>query len=218
MKSKGEPTNINGLREVADAIKAAIATCELKPGQRLIESQLSEMFGVKRNRIREALRKLEHEGFVNITRNVGAAVAEVSRGEIEHIYDLLSVLDGLAVRLATPFITEQQIQGLEKLVKRMEATDKLPLFSDYNDELHAALCSFSENGRLLSLADNLRLSIKAFGYRSFLVPGQIAISRNEHRKIIHAVKEKKPIRAEQLMRDHLIDAKNRLIKWLYRSL
>jgi DNA-binding GntR family transcriptional regulator len=218
MKSKDESASINGLQEVAEAIKAAIATSELKPGQRLIESQLCDIYGVKRSRIREALRKLEHEGFVKITPNVGAAVAEFSRGEIEHVYDLLSVLDGLAVRLATPFITEEQMQKLEELTKQMEATDRLPTFSDLNDRLHALFCSFSQNNRLIGFTDNLRLSIRAFGYRSFLVPGQIQTSVEEHRRIIQAMKENEPIQAEQLMRDHLINAKNRLIKWLYRSL
>jgi len=210
--------NSKGLQEVADDIKAAIATGELKPGQRLVESQLCELFGLKRNRIREALRKLEHEGFVKITPNVGAVVAEFSQRDIEHIYDLLSVLDGLSVRLATPFITGDQFKNLETLVKRMEATDKLSLFSGYNDDLHSLFCTYSENSRLISFAENLRLSIKAFGYRSFYVPGQIATSNTEHRKILQAIKTNKPLLAERIMRDHVIDAKNRLIKWMYRSL
>lgn len=204
--------------EVADGLKAAIATGELRPGQRLVEAQLCELFGATRNRIREALRKLEHEGFVKIIPHVGAMVAEFSQGDAEQIYDLLSVFDGLAVRLATPFITSGQIEKLEALLEKMEATDRLAKFSGYNDELHSSLCTYSENGRLVKLADNLRLSIKAFGYRSFYAPGQIAASNAEHREILQAMKENKPLRAEKIMRDHLIDAKNRLIKWMYRSL
>jgi DNA-binding GntR family transcriptional regulator len=218
MKDKEASISTNGVQMVAEAIKEAIATSQLKHGQRLIESQLCGMFGVKRNRIREALRKLEHEGFVKITPNVGAAVAEFSRGEIEHIYDLLSVLDGLAVRLATPFITAEQIEKLEKLAKRMETTDKSPAFTELNGELHALFYSFSGNNRLISLSENLRLSIRAFGYQSFLVPGQIPTSREEHGRIVQAMKENEPVQAEQLIRKHVIDAKNRLIKWLYRSL
>ena len=182
---------------MADNIKTAIATGELKPGQRLVESQLCDLFVVKRSRIREALRKLEHEGFVKITPNVGAVVAEFSRGDIEHIYDLLSVLDGLAVRLATLFITPEQIQKLESLIERMEATDKRSLFSEYNDDLHNLFCSYSENSRLISFTDNLRLSIKAFGYRGFYAPGQVESSNAEHRKILQAVKEKKDLQAER---------------------
>jgi DNA-binding GntR family transcriptional regulator len=218
MRSEDESVRVKGLRQVTDEIRAAIANGERKPGQRLIESQLCELFGVKRNMIREALRKLEHEGLVKITPNAGATVTEFSRSDIEQVYDLLSVLEGLAVRVATPFVTEGHLLKLERLVKRMEQTDKQPVFADYNDEFHALLCSLSENSRLISFTESLRFGMRAFGYRSFSVPGQRATSREEHREIVEAIKANNPIQAEQLMRDHLISAKNKLVKWLYRSL
>lgn len=203
---------------VTDALRNAIASGERKPGQRLIETQLCKFFGVKRTAIREALQKLAHEGFVKITPNVGASVIEFSRTDIERIYDLLTVLEGLAVRLATPFVTESQLLTMEELLKRMEGAESEYLFSQYNDELHILLCALSENKRLVSLTDNLRLSMSAFGYRSFFVPGQTTMSKEEHRKIFQAIKENKPVEAEQLMRNHLVNAKNLLIKCLYRSL
>ena len=218
MSDQTEPKADKGIHEVADDIKTAIAAGQLKPGQRLVETQLSEMFGVKRNRIREALRKMEHEGFVKVTPNVGAVVAEFSRTDIEHIYDLLGTLDGLAVRLATPFVTGEQIEKLELLIAKMESTDEIPLISGLNDELHCLLCALSGNSRLVSLTDNLRLNIKVFGYRSFYVPGQIAASNAEHRKILECMKRNQPIQAEKVTRAHLINSKNRLVKWLYRSL
>ncbi len=145
-------------------------------------------------------------------------MAGFSRIDVEQMYDLLAVLDGLAVRLATPFITEEQIRKMEKITKKMEGTDNVTVVSQCNIEFHALLDKLSENRRLIEMVDNLRSWIHVFGYSSFHVPGQIAISNDEHRKIIQAMKDKDPVRAEQLMRDHLIDSRNRLIKWLYRSL
>ena len=205
-------------REVADSLKTAIVKGELKPGQRLVEVKLCELFSVKRNTVREALRKLEHDGFVKITPNIGAVVAEFTRTDIEQVYDLLSVLEGLAVRLATPFITAEQIEGLGALIERMEATDKLAPFARYNDDLHTMFCMYSENSRLISITENLRLGMKAFGLRSFHTPGQIVASNTEHKAILEAIKQNKPVRAERIMRDHVVDAKTRLIKWMYRSL
>jgi DNA-binding GntR family transcriptional regulator len=211
-------TSATGVQEIAEAIRTAIATGEQKPGQRLVECQLSELYGVKRNRIREALRRLEHEGFVAITPNVGAVVAAFSRVDIEQMYDLLAVLDGLAVRLATPFITDAQLLKLEKIQKKMEGSDNIRIISQSNVEFHLLLDEFSENKRLAEITGNISSRISVFGYSSFHVPGQTAVSNDEHRKIIQAMKERDPVLAEQLMRDHLIEAKNRLIKWLYRSL
>jgi DNA-binding GntR family transcriptional regulator len=218
MASNEGRRSATGVQEIAEAIRTAIATGEQKPGQRLVECQLSELYGVKRNRIREALRRLEHEGFVAITPNVGAVVAAFSRVDIEQMYDLLAVLDGLAVRLATPFITDAQMLKLEKIQKKMEGTDSIRVISHSNSEFHLLLDEFSENKRLVEITGNISSRINVFGYSSFHVPGQTAVSNDEHRKIIQAMKENDPVRAEQVMRDHLIDAKNRLIKWLYRSL
>jgi DNA-binding GntR family transcriptional regulator len=209
--------NVKRFQDVADDITAAIVTGELKPGQRLVEMQLCDQFNVKRNRIREALRKLEHEGFVTITPNVGAVVAGLSRVDVENTYDILSVLDGLAVRLATPFIALDQLDNLEGLLSRMEGTDKFTIYARYNDEFHSLICSYSENKRLISQSKNMRLNIKVSGYRSFSVPGQIAVSNAEHRKVVQAIKEKKSQQAEQIMRDHVIDAKIRLLTYLQKT-
>lgn len=207
-----------GIQEVANEIMEAIAKGELEPGQRLVETHLMKLYGVKRNKIRMVLNKLEHDGFVKIIPHAGAIVAEFSHTDIEQIYDLLSVLDGLAVRLITPFITVEQLGNLEKLLEQMEATDNSAIIADYNDKFHKLLCIYSENDRLINFSDKLNLNITAFGYRSFHVPGQVEATIAEHRKIFQAIKENNPEKAEKLMRKHLIDAKKRLIKWLYRSL
>lgn len=218
MKDKDKSTSATRLTEVTDGLRRAIASGERRPGKRLVEAELCEFFGVKRSMIRQALQKLAHEGFVRITSNVGASVAEFSRDDIEQVYDLLSVLEGLAVRLATTFVTDTDLSKIEELLKRMEGADTQHAFSQFNNEFHVLFCALSGNKRLISLTDNLRLSRSAFGYQSFFVPRQTAISKDEHRKIYQAIKANKPIEAERLMRDHLINAKNLLVKWLYRSL
>jgi DNA-binding GntR family transcriptional regulator len=217
METTATENNLKGSHDVAKEIMTAIATGALKPGQRLVEASLCELFGVKRNKIREALRKLEHDGFVNITPNVGAVVSEVSRIDIEQMYDLLGVLDGMAAGVVTPCMPEQ-LAGLEAILDKMEATDDPALYADYNNEFHSLLAAYTENTRLMRVAENLRLSIVAFGFRSFFVPGQIAASNRDHRKVLQAIKENKPDKAEKIMRKHVVDAKNRLIKWMYKSL
>ena len=218
MPVKTQKNNEKAPQDVVRKLMTAIATGTFKPGQRLVELQLCDLFSVKRSKIREALRKLEHDGFVKITRNVGAVVAKFSRRDIEQIYDLLGVLDGMAVRVATPFITPEQLKSLENILNKMESIDNPALFSDYNNEFHALLNSYSENKRLMKVAENLRLSVNAMGFRSFFAPGQIAASMNDHRKLIEAIRENKPEKAERIMRQHLIDAKKRLIGWIYKSL
>jgi DNA-binding GntR family transcriptional regulator len=211
---------ISDRRKMIDTLKKEIATGLLKPGQRLVEAQLSQRFGLKRNGVREVLRMLAQDHFVTLTPNVGAIVPELSQKEIEQTYDLISVLDGLACRLAASFTTAAQLEdaSVEGLVDKMDVVDDVAMFARYNFKFHSVLATMSGNDMLIKLASDLRLRLGLVGYLSFTGPHQIKASRIEHRKILNAIKEANPDRAEKLMRSHILDAKNRLVKYLSRSL
>lgn len=205
-------------QKIVEELKAGIASGTLKPGQRLVELHLSKVFGATRSKIREALRKLEQDGFVKIIPNVGARVAEFSQKDIEHIYDLMSVLEGLAVRVITPFITDEQLKRIEVLVNKVEAAHKATQFYELNNQLHSLLITLTENDHLIRLVDNFMLRIRCLNLQCLFSPGQMVASVKEHRKIFEAIKEGKAVKAEQLMRNHLLCAKNRLIKYINKSL
>jgi DNA-binding GntR family transcriptional regulator len=218
-KKKATARQSGGFQKIAEELKARIASGRLKPGQRLVELHLSRSFGTTRSKIREALKKLQQDGFVKITPNVGALVAEFSHKDIEHLYDLVSVIEGLAVRVITPFITAEEVNAIEHLVKKVErVADKPALFYERNNELHFLLITLSENEDLIKLADNLRYRIRCVNLQCVFSPGQITAAIKEHRKILDAIKERRAVKAEQLMRNHLLYAKSRLIKYLNKSL
>jgi DNA-binding GntR family transcriptional regulator len=205
-------------QKIVEDLKAGIANGTFKPGQRLVETHLSELFGVNRSRIREALRKLEQDGFAKIIPNVGAFVLEFSQKDIEHIYDLMSVLEGLAVRVITPYMTNEQLESMEVLIKKMETTEKTTQFYKYNNDLHTLLITWSENDYLIKLTENLRLRIRCIILQNLYGPGQIAASIREHRELLQVMKQRKAERAEKLMRNHIFHAKNRFLKYLNKSL
>jgi DNA-binding GntR family transcriptional regulator len=210
--------NFVNRQEIVEGLKKKIANWTFKPGQRLTEIYLLKTLGVKRNKIREVLRQLEQDGFVNIIPNVGATVAEFSQKDIENIFDILVVLEGLAVRLITPFISNRQLKSLKVLINKMEATNKIPLFHIYNMKFHFLVIKLSENDRLIKLTNNLMYNIRCASFQTMSSPGQITASIKEHRKIFEAIKDRNSIKAEQLVRNHILRAKNRLIKYMNRSL
>ena len=205
-------------QEIVDTLKEEIANGGFRPGQRLVETQLSERFALTRNKVREVLRRLETEGFVKVIPNVGAVVSELSQKDIEHSYDLMAVLEGLSVREATSFITSQHLESLQLVIEQMETIDDPLLFYKLNDEFHALLARLSENERLIRLADNLRIHIRRFGTQAFYNPAQRAASRKAHGKIFETIKEAKPAKAEQLVRDHYLQTKNCHIRAVHKSL
>ncbi len=109
------------LREnVVDAIREKILKRELEPGVRIIEKDLSEEFGVSRGPIREALRQLEQEGIIEYTRNVGCSVKKVTIKDLFEIYLLRSTYEALAMRLCAGRMEEKDIEGMEKVLARMD--------------------------------------------------------------------------------------------------
>lgn len=116
------------LRElVAERIREGVVSGRFPPGHRLVERKLCELIGVSRTSVREALRELESEGLVNVLPNRGPIVSIVSVETAESIYQVRTLLEGLAARLFAKRATEAQIKALEKAVA---ALDKV--YRDYS--------------------------------------------------------------------------------------
>ena len=103
------------LRDVVfNTLRRAILKGELKPGERLMEIQLAQRLGVSRTPVREAIRKLELEGLVNMMPRRGAVVAEITLQDLEDVLEVRAVLEELAVQKACENITEDQLRDLKK--------------------------------------------------------------------------------------------------------
>ena len=99
-------------QQVLDTLRQAIIDGRLAPGARLTERELTEMLGVSRTVVREALRSLESEGLVHVIPNKGPVVRELSMAEAEDLYQIRAVLEGLAARLFVEHATAEQIEQL----------------------------------------------------------------------------------------------------------
>ena len=199
--------------EIVKYVKDAIVRGKLEPGKRIVEAPLCKDLSVGRSKVREALRQLEQEGYIEIIPNTGAIVKEISQKDIAQIYDLMGVLEGLSMRIATPKITDEKIAGIENLVQKMEENrDNKFLLSHYNFEFHVLLTKLGGNSRLITFMENIRVQTYQMRLQTFYNEEQVRASLREHRAIIKAIKERRPQRVENLIRKHYMDAKDRLIK------
>ena len=203
---------------IENTLKRKIGSGAIKQGERLVENQLCKQFGVGRGKIREALKRLEHEGFVKITPYVGAMVTEFSQKDIEQIYDLMGVLEGLSMLVTTVMLHDNDVQKIESIVEQMESTGDQSEFFQLNKQFHSLLSSLGDNPTLNSFMEVLRGRALVMGLQSLYNPEQIKASILEHRKILKAIKEAKPQRVEKLIRDHYLKAKNRYIRYLNKTL
>ena len=102
----------------------AIINQVLRPGERLMETQLADELGVSRTPVREAIRKLELEGLVVMVPRRGAYVAGISMRDIHEVFQVRGALEALAASLAAERITAEELEEMERqLVKEAEETE-----------------------------------------------------------------------------------------------
>ena len=102
------------------SLEEAILEGKVKPGDRLIEDELSKGFGVSRGPIREALRLLEKDGLVKRVPRKGAIVEWISKDDISEMFEVRSVLEGLAAKIFCGRATDAELSGLEGIYKQMK--------------------------------------------------------------------------------------------------
>jgi len=198
------------LREkIADKIRADIIKGVYKNGERLVEPKLAKNLGISRTPIREALRQLESEGFIEIVPRRGAIVKELTIKDIDDLYAIKANLEGLAARQAVLNLTEEQIENLIYINKRFrDFAEKNPNVTDEylkdNIDFHNIFIAASGNEKLVDILDGLAKNFQRL--KSMLVSdaGRAATAVVEHKKIIDAFVSKNPDMAEKSVRDHII--------------
>lgn len=192
--------------EVYTSIKEAILTGELPSGGRLSIGRLLKEIGFSPTPIREALLKLEQEGFVSRLPKGGFIVSQFTKKDIDEIFDIRSLLEGYAVGLAIHYIKEKDIHWLEMNINESEQyllKNKLNKVSTLNTEFHDYLNRLSRNERLLALINELRDQI--FQYRSAIlrVPRKAKVSIDHHKKMIEAIKKREVDLLKRLAQEHI---------------
>lgn len=197
------------LRErIADRIRADIIKGVFADGERLIEPKLAEIYGISRTPIREALRQLESEGFIEIVPRKGAVVKELTIKDIDNLYAIKANLEGLAARQAVDNITERDIEKLVVLNEKFLLLFKgggniVEEYLKYNISFHNFFIKLSQNEKLIEILEGLAKNFQRF--RTMLISkvdrGEEAYL--EHKKIIEAFIKKDPDEVEKTVRFHI---------------
>ena len=143
------PATLHG--EILAKLRDYIAVGPLSEGARIPERQLCELFGISRTPLREALKVLASEGLVDLLPHRGARVRTLSEQDIRDLFDLMAGLEALAGRLACEFITEDEIDEIERLHHEMYASYLRREAHGYyqaNQMIHTKIVEASRNAAL----------------------------------------------------------------------
>jgi len=205
---------------VIEQIRGLIASGALQPGQRLpSERALSELFGVSRPSVREAIRALGFMGILEIRQGSGTYVAsansesvgdalaslvQTSRETLTHLMEVRIWLEVGGVELAAKRISDEQLAELAEIVKSLRASvDDVPRFVEGDIAFHRVIHEASGNPILASLM----LTVSTLGKQSRLITAQQLRVRKstlrEHEHILEALRNHDAIAARRAMREHL---------------
>ncbi|APX23772.1 MAG: GntR family transcriptional regulator [Rhodobacteraceae bacterium] len=184
-------------------ILEAIDSGVYRPGDRLVESELAERFGVSRTPIREALQRLETQSL--LTRDGRSLiVASLDHNQMAELYVVRTELEGLAARLAARHATEEEIQVLREMVGEDRALlDDPSALARANRRFHKMIHLASHNRFLVQQLDLVHRSMALMATTSLAAQGRGEIALAEHKAIVDAIARRDEDAAYKALRDHI---------------
>jgi DNA-binding GntR family transcriptional regulator len=190
-------------QSVYDALIDLIIGGELPPGQHLVETDLARQLGVSRQPIREALHRMEAEGWVDLRPSQGAFVHVPTASEVDELLDVRALLEAETARLAAAAATPEQVARLREICAQgcgAAAQDDLSRTVAANDLFHAEIARVAGNSVLAELAGIVGRRVQ--WYYRMVAPERGPGSWPEHAELIDAIEAAAPDRAGLLARRH----------------
>ncbi|EPQ7391417.1 GntR family transcriptional regulator [Klebsiella pneumoniae] len=199
--------------EVENQLRKLILNMELGPGERLTERWAEATFNASRTPVRAALQKLESEGLV-CRDGLRWLVAPIDVSEVEQLCIYREVLEVAALKLSASQITEEQLNGLENLLKTNTVDASEDVMDDVGTQFHLQLAGLCQNAFIFQgVSDALRRLSRA----RWLDKAPSNPAWDDHREIIAALRSRDTDKAAELLAIHLCESRLRLLEAINSS-
>lgn len=189
-------------QELARFLESEIVFCELAPGARLPEEEISARYGISRSPVREALRLLAADGLVVLSARRGIRVAPISRRDLGEVQTCRIELEGLAAAEAALSASTEDIAALREILERMAAALEANDVRDYfnrNVAFTARIHLASSNLTLMRLLNGIGKQALRYRFIAYQkVPELMRVSLPGNRRILAAVRARDPVRAREI--------------------
>jgi DNA-binding GntR family transcriptional regulator len=195
--------------QVVEKLRGAIVDGHFAPGLRLIEREMCDLLGVSRTLIREALRQLEAEGWVENVPYRGPTVAATSADEARQLYEIRAVLEGWAAYRCAENATDEDLAELSELVEQLDAAEQrgnLKRMLDVLDAFHEKLLQAAGNQMLAGYLASLRSRLRRLRGVSLRQPGRAQQTIEEKRILLAALKQRDAKTARKAREQHVLTA------------
>ncbi len=203
---------------IYSALREAISKGLLSPGTGLRERKIASLLNVSRTPVREAIQRLQQDGFLVSSDAKKIVVNKPGVKDIEDIYDIRIGLEGTAARLAARRATEIDIERLEAVLKTARKNiHNLELQVQLNSQFHNIIAESTRNVRLRCLISLYHDLVQTVHYTSLRYPGRVEEAISEHELILKAIKERNENLAMENAIKHMENARRVRIKLMLES-
>jgi DNA-binding GntR family transcriptional regulator len=193
-------------RDAYALILHAIDIGTYRPGDRLVESELADRFGVSRTPIREALQRLETQSLL-ARDGRSLIVASLDHNQMAELYVVRRELEGLAARLAAKHATDEEVRVLRKMVEEDAAlVDNPAALARANRRFHRQIHLASHNRYLVQQLDLVYRSMALMATTSLAAAGRGRAALDEHQRIVDAIAAGDGDAAYTALKDHISNA------------
>lgn len=203
-----------------EGIKQLIIEEEIEPGALLSENQLAEYLSMSRTPIREAIRRLQAEGILEVRKGLGTFLKPLTLKDVKNIYEVRRALELIACETSIEQITDEEIEeirnGLQSLLDRHAAGEEIDHmeFSLVDGQIHDLLVRKSNNGYIMILMDQIYFNVDRYRVISFHVSLDLEESTKQHLDILDCLAERNLEKLKHQLDEHLKWSLHILLKHL----
>lgn len=205
--------------QVAIELRRKILAGELPAGAHLRQESVAEMFGLSRIPVREALQRLDAEGWVTFAPHRGAFVSGLSTQEVTELFELRLLLEPHLLARAIPCFDTRTMAALDQAAEAFEAALALQDPGNWgaaNRAFHHHLYAPAGRPRIAALARSFDERVEAYVGVHLALDGIAPRAIAEHRALVEAVRQRSVARAVQVLQDHLNRTRDELAGWIAR--
>lgn len=191
---------------IAEELRQAIVTGRIAAGDRLSEETLAASLKVSAVPLRDALRRLEAEGYVSFIAHGEIMISKPTVDEIDDLYAIAGALEGVAARLAAERASAEEIARLREIHRSLKDAYQekdVQRYFDINGKFHNFIAEIARNERLYRLVGEMRQEIRKTRILALQLPQRLDISMREHDQLLDAFLKRNPELAESVVMKHL---------------
>ncbi len=219
VRETARPDRLSLTERAYRAIKEEILSARLAPGAPVPVERFVREMKLSRTPVREAIQRLEREGFVEIRPRLGTFVAPLDLRKIREMYYVRGALEGAAARMAAALADPAHLSALGSELRSypLEPPCDLKAISESGHRLHLFISEECGNQTLAGMIRQLQDHFRRFRALSLQIPEKVLASHRQHLEILAALEARDGDRAERLMREHLEQAGRILIQCLLEA-